>query len=60
MQLDNNLVMYDGGGKAVWQSGTAGKGLRATACLVLMVDGAMVIYDRDGLVLWASNATNHR
>lgn len=59
MQVDNNLVMYDGGGRAVWETGTAEMGRRGTAYLILQIDGNMAIYDRDRLILWASNSTNH-
>ena len=49
-QTDGNLVVYDRSGKAVWASGTNGKG--ATVC-TLQGDGNLVIYNGNQ-PLWAT------
>ena len=51
-QSDGNLVVYDGGGQALWNSGTSGT---PDAVLRLQADGNAVIYNGAGLPLWQSN-----
>ncbi|KAK1298289.1 hypothetical protein QJS10_CPB14g01187 [Acorus calamus] len=51
MQRDCNLVLYDGG-RAVWASGTNGKG---SGCYLRMqYDANLVVYNYDGKSLWSS------
>ncbi|MFF4766219.1 hypothetical protein ACFY1V_06830 [Streptomyces sp. NPDC001255] len=56
MQTDGNLVEY-GGGKAVWSTGTKGKG---TVQLTLQSDGNLVAYADDGHAVWASGTKGKR
>ncbi len=49
MQLDGNLVVYNGSGIPVWQSGTGGN---PGAYLSLDWDGNLVIYAPNGTPLW--------
>ncbi len=50
LQGDGNLVLRDKDAKAIWSTGTHGKG--ATHC-ILQSDGNLVIYSASG-ALWAS------
>jgi hypothetical protein len=49
MQLDGNLVVYDGHGSARWSSGTSGN---RNAYLAVTDDGNLVIYSWDGRPIW--------
>jgi hypothetical protein len=51
MQNDGNLVVYNGGGSAVFHTWTFGN---PGAFLVVQVDGNMVIYSAGGPALWDS------
>ncbi|ROP50536.1 MULTISPECIES: hypothetical protein [unclassified Rathayibacter] len=52
MQGDGNAVVYSAGGRALWQSGTAGTfGPR----MVIQNDGNLVIYSVDDRAAWQSN-----
>ena len=51
MQLDGNLVVYDGSGTPLWSSGTDGY---ARAYLSVQDDGNVVVYGEGGAPLWAS------
>jgi hypothetical protein len=51
MQLDGNLVVYDGSGTPRWASGTAGYD---NAYLAVQDDGNVVVYTAGGAALWAS------
>lgn len=53
-QGDGNLVAYDmlGGMKALWSSGTQGRGAGGFAAM--QGDGNLVVYDAGGRALWAS------
>lgn len=50
-QTDGNLVLYNGDGKARWQSGTYG---RHAAKVSFQSDGNIVVYRADNVALWAS------
>lgn len=50
MQSDGNLVLYKDG-RAVWQTGTVGRG----TCAVWQPDGNFVLYGHSGEALWASH-----
>lgn len=50
MQADGNLVELDGGGGAVWASGTTGNNF-----LAQQPDGNLVIYRSTGGAIWATN-----
>jgi surface antigen len=54
-QNDSNLVLYSGG-RALWQSGTAGQG---GTRLVMQTDGNLVMYRADNSVAWQTG-TNGR
>ena len=49
MQLDGNLVIYDGQGLAVWATSTAGN---SNARLILQDDGNVVLYSAANQPLW--------
>lgn len=53
MQNDNNVVLYNSQGKALWNSNTAGKGMKIGR-LVFQCDGNLVLYDAANSVLWAN------
>jgi hypothetical protein len=53
MQDDNNLVLYDGKNKALWATGTYGKG-KTGANFHIQNDRNLVVYDGDNKALWAS------
>ncbi|MEF2975743.1 excalibur calcium-binding domain-containing protein [Subtercola sp. YIM 133946] len=55
MQGDGNAVVYSAGGKAVWNSGTAGN---AGARMVMQGDGNLVIYSSSNRPLWNSFAAS--
>ena len=50
-QSDGNLVVYDGGGQSLWNSGTSGT---SGAELHLQSDGNMVVYNESGEALFQS------
>ncbi len=50
-QSDGNLVIYEGGGQALWAAGTSGT---SGAQLRIQGDGNLVIYNGSGLPLWQS------
>jgi hypothetical protein len=50
-QSDGNLVIYEGNGKAMWSTGTSGRGEIAT----FQGDGNFVIYDISNRPVWNSN-----
>ena len=50
-QSDGNLVLADKSEKALWATGTEGRGER----LVMQADGNLVIYDSANKPLWATN-----
>ena len=54
MQLDNNLVIYDGSNKPTWASKTDGKGVKGASKVVMQNDRNIVIYDGTGKPIWAS------
>ncbi|MFI9720411.1 hypothetical protein ACIHFE_12235 [Streptomyces sp. NPDC052396] len=51
MQGDGNFVVYDGGGSALWSSGTSG---HPGAYLQVQGDGNLVIYQA-GQAIWSTN-----
>jgi hypothetical protein len=52
LQSDGNLVLYTRTGKALWSSGTGGKGV---SDLVMQNDGNLVLYRRStGKATWSS------
>lgn len=53
MQGDGNLVYYNSAGAPVWNSGTAGRGVRAT----MESDGNFTVIDAAGTRLWQSNTS---
>jgi len=53
MQEDCNLVYYNKDGKAVWASGTNGKGSDCTT--KMQEDCNLVVYDGKNVPLWSSN-----
>ena len=55
MQMDNNLVIYDGHNKATWCSHTDGKGVTGASKVVMQNDRNIVIYDGTGKPIWASH-----
>ncbi|MFY7829843.1 MAG: hypothetical protein ACOVQ4_22095 [Flectobacillus sp.] len=57
MQDDGNLVAYAVGGRAVWASGTHGKGNKSSV-LVMQDDGNLVIYTNDSNPIWSSGTRN--
>lgn len=50
-QDDGNLVIYNRNDKAVWATGTNGRG----DYMLLQNDGNLVIYNQAGVAIWASN-----
>lgn len=48
-QNDGNLVIYEGGGRALWHASTSGSELR------LQADGNLVVYDSGGGALWSTH-----
>jgi hypothetical protein len=50
-QGDGNVVLYDQGGRALWNTRTAGQ---ATSSFVMQGDGNLVLYRADGRALWHS------
>lgn len=50
MQGDGNLVVYNPGGRAIWQSGTPGTG--SNNRLVLQGDGNLVVYTAANRAVW--------
>ena len=52
MQYDGNLVVYDGNGKPLWASNTAGN---AGSIAVMQDDGNFVVYDANSKPIWATN-----
>ncbi|MDX8410274.1 MAG: hypothetical protein R8K46_00165, partial [Mariprofundaceae bacterium] len=55
MQLDGNLVLYNGSGHPLWATGTRGQG----AWAAMQTDGNLVVYSADGRVLWAADTQGH-
>ncbi|MFM7143321.1 MAG: hypothetical protein ACKO2K_15560, partial [Alphaproteobacteria bacterium] len=51
LQPDGNLVVYDGGGRALWAAGTSGT---ENARLRMQADGNVAIYNGVGQPLWAT------
>jgi surface antigen len=54
-QSDGNLVLADKSEKALWATGTEGRGER----LVMQADGNLVIYDSGNKPLWATNTSGN-
>ena len=48
-QSDGNFVVYDGEGRALWFTGTAGN---PGAFMVLQDDGNLVLYNAAGVPVW--------
>mmetsp|Transcript_83613 Transcript_83613/g.102466 ORF Transcript_83613/g.102466 Transcript_83613/m.102466 type:complete len:150 (+) Transcript_83613:120-569(+) len=59
MQLDNNLVIYDGFNRVMWASNTYDDGI-VGAKLCMQTDGNLVIYDGHNTAIWATNTDNAR
>jgi len=57
MQEDGNLVLYTKNDKAVWASGTYGKGT-APYNAIMQKDNNFVVYDSLNKPLWSSNTFN--
>jgi len=54
LQADGNAVLYSSGGKALWSTGTGGKG---DARLIIQNDGNFVLYDNSpNKALWSSKS----
>jgi hypothetical protein len=53
MQSDGNLVLYNDGKKALWSSGTYGRGV-APYRTIMQDDGNLVLYDAKSSPLWHS------
>ncbi|MDY6836008.1 MAG: lectin [Chloroflexota bacterium] len=51
MQDDGNLVLYDGNGTALWNSGT--QNIAIQKC-VMQPDGNLILYRYDGVAAWSS------
>lgn len=49
-QTDGNLVVYNPGNRAIWQSGT----LRKARKLIWQTDGNLVLYNRKNRPIWSS------
>ena len=56
MQSDGNLVLYQNGVAALWNTGSEGK-LGYVA--VMQTDGNFVLYDRRAKALWNSGTYGH-
>lgn len=54
MQLDGNLVLYQGASTPIWASGTVNT---AAEEVVLNADGNFAEYDPNGKILWQSNTS---
>jgi D-mannose binding lectin len=54
MQIDGNLVIYNGQGQAIWATNTQGNTL---AFLRMQDDGNLVITSQQGQTLWASSTS---
>ncbi|GAA4806741.1 hypothetical protein [Streptomyces ziwulingensis] len=54
-QGDGNLVLYDRRGRALWSSGTVGRGART----VFQADGNLVVYTEDMRTAWSSRTDGH-
>jgi len=58
VQNDGNVVLYDSAnGKALWSTGTAGKGT-APYRLTIQNDGNLVLYDSKSTSLWTTGTVN--
>ena len=55
-QGDGNVVLYDQGGRALWNTRTAGQ---ATSSFVMQGDGNLVLYRADGRALWNARTQGH-
>ena len=58
MQSDNNLVLYDVAGKAIWSSGTVNKGMKPAKLINDGCNGVMKVVDNAGTVLWSISKTS--
>jgi len=56
LQGDGNLVLYKPGGRAIWSSGTVGKG---AVRLVMQYDGNLVLYRADWTPVWYSSTAGN-
>ena len=58
VQVDNNLVVYDGDFKPLWASNTKGKGAKGClgAKLTMQNNGNLVFYDDIGAPIWNTNS----
>ncbi|MFJ3671199.1 hypothetical protein ACIPSE_32540 [Streptomyces sp. NPDC090106] len=54
-QGDGNLVLYDGRGHSLWQSGTVGRGART----VFQADGNLAVYTAAMHPVWTSRTDGH-
>jgi len=54
-QKDGNCVFYGPKGKALWRTGTYGKG----QILKMQLDGNLVIYDKEDKAVWSSETQGH-
>jgi hypothetical protein len=56
VQVDNNLVVYDGDFRPLWASHSGAKGARGLgAKLVMQNDGNLVFYCDKGAPIWNTN-----
>ena len=57
VQVDNNLVIYDGNSKPLWASHNTGKEPRGLgAKLTMQNNGNLVFYDDIGAPIWNTNS----
>ena len=57
MQEDNNLVMYDVSGKAIWHTETDQKGMKP-AYFTNDCSGTIKVVDNAGTTLWSRSKTS--
>jgi hypothetical protein len=59
MQGDGNLVLYEHGGTAVWDTGTGGQNCGTGQCVaVFQADGNLVVYN-GSTPLWGSGTSGN-
>jgi hypothetical protein len=57
MQADANLVIYDGGNKAMWSSKSANaRRGQSSFSAIMQGDRNFVIYDMNNFVVWSANS----
>jgi hypothetical protein len=56
LQLDGNVVLYNGSNQAIWATNTP---RTSPANFIMQMDGNLVLYASSGSPIWASNTNNN-